>query len=541
MFPRLSWLWFLIAVPLVAVAGIVAADIVRSLDAPEPEQQSQAAAPAPKKELPPCCDPGSAFPVNFQGQAAAAQGKDPLPQATFGNGPGRNLVNTIDKNIPADWSVEEGKQKNIKWSANLGKETYTTPVVAGGRLYIGTNNQQPRDPKVKDPRAVLMCFDAKSGKFLWQNLHDMGPEDIVSAALHCGLCSTPTVEGNFIYYSAPMCQVICAHADTGKIAWTYDMMKELKVFPCYLCNCSPLVVGDLIFVMTGNGRDTMDNLVAPKAPSFIALHKKTGTLAWKSDLPGDRIIEGQWSNPAYAVVKGKPQVIFAGGDGWIYGLNPANGDMIWKFHYSPKVDRAKETPGYVLATPVVYQDRVYFGTGAAAETGKPSPKSGHFFCLDLAKTGDVSCKNDNFDSKAPENKDSALVWHYGGFIVPKPAKSDRPDNVYFGRTQSTAAIHDGLCYIAEEKGYLHCLDAATGQRYWVHDFKTGISVSPYWVDGKIYMATSNGDMFVFAHGKELRQLATNDMDDSMEATPTAADGVLFIATKSKLYAIGNGK
>ena len=55
------------------------------------------------------------------------------------------------------------------------------------------------------------------------------------------------------------------------------MMKELKVYPCYVNSCSPLVVGDLLFVITGNGRDAEHQLPAPKAPSFVALNKKTGS------------------------------------------------------------------------------------------------------------------------------------------------------------------------------------------------------------------------------------------------------------------------
>jgi outer membrane protein assembly factor BamB len=539
MFNRFSWLWLLVAAPVVAVAGIVAADIVQSFNAPEPEPQPVA---GPPKALPPCCEQGCELPVGLLPQAAGTTAKDAQPQATFGGGPDRNMVNLVAKNVPTSWSIEEGKQQNIKWSANLGKITYTGPVVAGSRVFVGTNNQEPRDPKLDGPKAVLMCFDAKDGKFLYQIVHDMPAEEVVRDALHCGLCSTPTVEGDFIYYCTPGCEVICARADSGKIVWKLDMMKDLKVFPCYLCTCSPLVVGDLIFVMTGNGRDAQDQLVSPKAPSFIAIHKASGKVAWQSSLPGPNIIEGQWSNPAYAVVNGKPQVIFGAGDGYLYGVAAADGQLIWKFNCSPKVANPdKDGKSYILATPVVYQNKVYVGTGAAPETGRPPPRAGHFFCIDITRTGDVSCKNDNFDPKAPENKDSALVWHYGGVNPAKPAKGGRPDRLFFGRTLSTAAIHDGLVYISEEKGYLHCLDASTGQHYWEADFKTGISASPYWVDGKIYMCTEDGDLHIFAHGKEMKEIGKVDMDEVLQATPTVVDGVLYVTTKSKVYAIGKGK
>jgi outer membrane protein assembly factor BamB len=537
MLHRFGWLWVAIVLPFcvaaVAVGGIVAADLLGSADSPLPEQT-----PTAKKQLPPCCClDGCVLPDHRLPQAASGQPKAALPQATFGGTIDRNMVNLVDKNVPTTWSVADGKLKNIKWVAEVGTRSYGGPVIYGGRVFVGTNNDQPRDPKIKETKAVLMCFRESDGAFLYQILHDLPGQEIIREAVHDGLCSTPTAQGDFIYYCTPGCEVICAHAKDGKIAWSFDMMKKLKVFPCYLCNCSPLVVGDLLFVMTGNGTDNQGDLVSPKAPSFVALRKATGEVVWTSALPGRNIIEGQWANPVYAEANGKPQVIFPGGDGYLYALDPANGNLIWKFNCSPKVDSDREIKSYFVATPVVYQNKVYIGTGAYPDHPSP-PRVGHFFCIDITKTGDVSCKDDKYDPKAPANKGSALVWHFGGLIQPKPAKGRIE---YFGRTISTAAIHDGLVYIAEERGYLHCLDAATGKAYWEHDFRTGIWGSPYWVDGKIYLCTEDGDVHIFAHGKVLKKIGSVDMDESLQTTPVVVNGVLYIATKKKVYAIRAAK
>jgi outer membrane protein assembly factor BamB len=454
----------------------------------------------------------------------------------FGGTPARNMVNLRDKDVPTKWAVEGGKLEHVKWVADLGTRSYGGPVIAGGRVFVGTNNDKPRDPKIVGPHAVVMCFDQATGRFLWQAVHDMPPPNVVQDALKDGMCSTPTIEGERLYYVTPACVIVCADVKTGKAVWQYDMMKELKVYPCYVGNCSPLVVGDLVFVITGNGHDPqLAKLMAPEAPSFVAVHKKDGTLAWKSALPGAKIIEGQWSNPAYAVVSGKPQVIFPGGDGYLYGLEAGSGKMIWKFNCNPqKLDPGSKMPNYLVATPVVYDNKVYVGTGLYPEH-PASNRVGHFWCVRLDKTGDVSSVGDNFDPAAPANKSSALVWHYGGPVMPKP-KLGRP--VVFGRTISTAAVHDGLAYLAEESGYLHCLDAATGQKHWEHDFKAGVWGSPYWVDGKVYIGTEDGDLVILAHGKNKQVLATVYMDEAVKSTPVAVDGVLYVATASKVYAIG---
>src|SRR5262249_617763 len=87
----------------------------------------------------------------------------------------RNMVNTVEKNIPQEWSVKEGQEKNIKWSAELGTLAYGGPVIAGGKVFVGTNNGKPRYPSIKGDRGVLMCFRESDGKFLWQAVHDKLP------------------------------------------------------------------------------------------------------------------------------------------------------------------------------------------------------------------------------------------------------------------------------------------------------------------------------------------------------------------------------
>jgi outer membrane protein assembly factor BamB len=455
----------------------------------------------------------------------------------FGGSPPRNMVNLVEKNLPAEWSVKEGEQKNLKWVAETGTRGYLSPVIAGGKVYVATDNAKPRDPKVTGLKAVLLCFRESDGKFLWQLTHDMPPEDVAREALQEGLISSPVVEGERLYYVTPGCDVICASTD-GAILWHRDLMKELKVFPCYVANCSPLLVGDLLFLVTGNGRDSNDKLRSPVAPSFVALRKKDGAVVWKDNSPGDKIMESQWGNPCYAEVNGKGQVIFPGGDGWLYSLEPETGKPVWKFDCNPKSADFKPggrgTRNYFMSTPVFHDNKVYVGVGRNPEDG---PGEGRFFCTDVTKTGDVSAKDDNFDPKAEVNKKSALVWSFGGQIKPKPK---RGRSFLFARTMSTAAIHDGLCYIPDLDGFLFCLDAKTGEKYWRFDMKQAVWGSPMWIDGKVYLANDDGDVFRFNAGKEVppaKMEPLGSVERAVKGPVVACNGVLFVQTDSSLYAL----
>jgi outer membrane protein assembly factor BamB len=489
----------------------------------------------------------------------------------FGGTPSRNMVNTVEKGLPAEWHIGDPKRKippkNIKWVAKLGSQSYGNPVVYGGKIFLGTNNgglRNPRDAVKKGDelipvdKGILICFRESDGQFLWQAVHDKLPSGRVNDWPEQGICSSPYVEDNRVYYVSNRCELVCADTEgfhDGKndgvqdekykdktdadIIWRLDMMEELGVFPHNLAVCSPLVVGDIVYVVTGNGHDeSHENIPAPRAPSFLAVNKFTGKVLWESNLPGDKILHGQWSNPCYAEINGQPQVIFPGGDGWLYAFEPRTGKLLWKFDCNPKNSKyilgGRGTKNEIIATPVVYEGRVYIQVGQDPEHGEGV---GHLWCIDPSKASptniDLSPVNDNFDPKAPENKNSGLVWHVGG--------QDKDGKLLWRRGLSTCAIHDGLCYIANLSGFVACFDARTGEKYWEYDTLSAIWGSPYVVDGKVYIGTDEGTVYVFEHGKKLRLLAKNEMEAPVLSTPIAVNGVLYVMTRQNLYAIAETK
>jgi outer membrane protein assembly factor BamB len=472
----------------------------------------------------------------------------------FGGTPSRNMANPFASNIPSSWSVEDGKHKNVKWVVDLGTESVGGFVIAGGRVFVGTNNKKPRDSKITDRNGVLMCFRESDGQFLWQALHE-GHDDDDSDT---GVSSTPCVDGDRLYYMSNRCELVCADVEgdpkTGKakIVWTLDMRKELKVAPgsqfCPLHHAvfsSPLVLGDLVFVNTGHGVDKDTKKVAnADAPSFIAVHKQTGKVAWQDSSPGKNILDVQWGSPAAAEVKGVTQVIFPGGDGWLYAFEARTGKLIWKFDCNSKgsvyLAKGRGARNFILATPVVYDKKVYIGTGRAAAVDVQGIAD--FWCIDITKEPknkdkDLSPVNDNFDPKAAVNKDSGLVWHFGGMLDPKPKR----ERAYkFGRTMSTACAHEGLIYVGEIDGYLHCFDARTGEKYWTDYVKDEVCSSPYYVDGKVYFGTTSGNVLIYLHGKVKKQLAEIDSRGLICAPVVAVNGVLYVNNGWQLVAVSEG-
>jgi outer membrane protein assembly factor BamB len=105
------------------------------------------------------------------------------------------------------------------------------------------------------------------------------------------------------------------------------------------------------------------------------------------------------------------------------------------------------------------------------------------------------------------------------------------------RSISTAAVADGLVYISDFRGILHCLDAATGKPYWTYDMQAPVWGSPLAVDGKVYLGDQDGDVAVLQAGTEMKKISEIDMKGSVYSTPVPANGVLYIMTSTELYAL----
>jgi len=440
----------------------------------------------------------------------------------WGGTPDRNMVSAM-KGLPSEWDVKT--KKNIKWVANLGSQSYGNPVVAGGMVFVGTNNELVRDPKQPGDRGVLMAFRESDGEFLWQQTHVKLESGRANDWPFQGVASSPLVEGERLYYVSNRGVVHCLDIQgfrdnendgpfkdeklTGQsdadVIWSFDMMEQVGSYPHNMSNSSPVVWGDFIYVSTSNGQDESHvNIPSPRAPAIIALNKNTGELVWEDNSVEDRILHGQWSTPTVGRVGGVLQVISAQGDGWVRGYEAETGKKLWEFDTNPKDAVWPRTRNELIGTPVIYEDRVYIGNGQDPEHGEGT---GHFYAIDPTKRGDIT--------------KSGLVWHF--------------DKIR--RSISTAAIVDGLVYIPDFSGYFHCLDAKTGQLYWTHDMLAAIWASPLVADGKVYLGDEDGDVVIMAQGKEAKVLTEINMGSAVYASAVPAHGTLFLNNRSQLFAI----
>jgi outer membrane protein assembly factor BamB len=440
----------------------------------------------------------------------------------WGGTPDRNMVSAM-KGLPTEWDVKT--KKNVKWVAALGSQSYGNPVVAGGMVFLGTNNEGMRDPAQAGDRGVLMAFREADGEFMWQHTHVKLESGRANDWPYQGVASSPIVEGTHLYYVSNRAQLWCLDVNgfrdgknDGPITdekltgpkdadaiWMFDLMEEVGSYPHNMANSSPVIWGDLIFISTSNGQDESHvHIPSPKAPAIIAINKNTGKLVWEDNSVQDKVLHGQWSTPAVGKLGGVDQVVSAQGDGWVRGYEATTGKKLWEFDTNPKDSVWPRTRNEVISTPVLYEDKVYIANGQDPEHGEGV---GHFYCIDPTKRGDIT--------------QTGRVFHF--------------DKIR--RSISTAAIFEGLIYLPDFSGFFHCLDAKTGQEYWVHDLTSAVWGSALVADGKVYLGNEDGDVVVMQSGKEKKLLTTINMGSAVYSTPVPAHGTLFVMNRNQLYAL----
>lgn len=483
----------------------------------------------------------------------------------------RNMAST-ERGLPERFDPKTGE--NLRWSVPLGTETHATPVIANRQILVGTNNGEPRDPRHDGDRGVLMCLDESDGRLLWQLVVPKRVEDIFFDWPKSGISSTATLEGDRAYLVDNRGIVLCldlaglhngndgpfvneafyyapqptndlargapaafspqgdllpgvpppARVELGPldadIVWMFDLTSGAGIWSHDAAHSSVLIHGDHLYLNTGTGVDnTHRRIRRPDAPSLVVLDKRTGRLlAREREGIGPNIFHSTWAPPSLARVQDRDLICFAAGNGIVYGFEPLTdtpppGEVrtlrkAWQFDFDPDAPKTdvhrfhlnrREGPSNFYGSPVFSEGRLYVAGGGDLWWGK---NAAWLQCLDLTRSQPTLAWS------AP------LVRH----------------------TFSTAAVQDGLVYVSDCSQNLHCFDAQTGQVLWTHELNGETWASPCVADGRVYLGTRRGAFHVLAAGREKRVLYETNLGAPISATVVAANGTLYVATMTHLYA-----
>jgi outer membrane protein assembly factor BamB len=243
-------------------------------------------------------------------------------------GPDRSGVSR-ESGLLKQWPREGPK---LLWQVNDIGDGYSTPSVVGSRIYLMSNRGLDNE--------FVQALSTKDGKVIWiTHVGNVGNPN--QNPPYPKARSTPTVDGNFIYALGSDGDLVALEAKSGKIRWQKNIRKEFGGQPGEWAYAeSPLVDGDVVVVTPGGAEATV-----------VALNKKTGSVIWKSAVPG-----GDPAAYASAIVVqggGRKQYVQALTKGTV-GVDAKTGQFLWRYK-----EVAKGPAQYF--TPVARGEYVYGG------------------------------------------------------------------------------------------------------------------------------------------------------------------------------------
>lgn len=422
----------------------------------------------------------------------------------FGNGTSQ------EKGLPD--KIDGG---NALWTSDLPGQS--TPVIANGKLYI--NGHRGEGPDLQE---VIACFDADSGKLLWEYRFNDFISDIIYLRYSTSSPAVDPETGN-VYMQGTQGILACFTAD-GKWLWEHSLMEEYgrMTFPNGR-TASPIIDKDLVIT-----RGITSNWGAQGAPGdrFYAFDKKTGELVWSSS-PAGRPQDNTFSHPVLSWWNGQRVLYSAAGDCSLVALNARTGEPIWR------VPTAKSgAKGGVNAAVLPYGDMLV-------------------------------------TVHESENLDSSEIGRMAAFRIPQSVTQPSPNEaaVYapkqlevwrngVGSLASSPVLADDTIYEMSGTGDLCAVDAKSGKVLWKK--KLGIEQrqsSPFYADGLLYIAMyispgdpsaqgggeagTTGDLFVIRPGKDgCEILSQTQLSGKCFGSPIGYNGKVYIQTDHKLYCFG---
>lgn len=435
-------------------------------------------------------------------------------------GPDSNPVGTHAR-LAERWS----KTENVEWSLEIPGRGWSSPIVAGGRVYITTvtTDGKSKPPQIgteysneyvaelqkqgvpmKDiiarvterdielPKEVtlhyfLYCLNLKSGKVEWQKEFYTGRPAGGRHRKNSFVSESPVTDGRHVYvYVANM--GLWAFDMKGKLAWT----TPVEANPMYLdfgTGSSPALAGDLLVIVSDN----------EKQQYIAAFDKKTGKQVWRTDRdlgPKGQPGRSAWATPFVWRHPLRTEIVTIGpGVAISYDLA---GKELW---------RLSGMSGAPVPTPLAYEGLLYINGGR----GRP------LFAIRPGAVGDISLTKD-------QTSNEYVVWTQarGGTYLP------------------SSVAYQGAVYTLTETGILNRYDAKTGQQTYktrIDPAATAFTTSPWAYNGKLFCLSEEGQTFVLSTGNEFKLLHVNELDDMAQASPALVGERLLIRTEHRLYSI----
>jgi outer membrane protein assembly factor BamB len=404
--------------------------------------------------------------------------------------------------LPDEWDGKSGK--NIRWQAPIPGLGHSSPVVWGDRVFVtsavssrGNDTFKPGlygDGDASEDRSshrwIVSAFDKRTGKPLWSQVAYEGVPVDARHIKSTYASATPVTDGRLViaWFGS---QGIYAYDVNGTFRWKVDLghihlgAYDIPSFEWGPAS-SPILWNGLVILQVDTHADSF----------VIALNAETGDTVWKT--PRDEF--PSWGTPTIVPTASGPELV-TNASKLIRGYDPKSGAELWRLGGSSKI---------TAPTPIFNNGLVIVASGRAPE--RP------IFAIRPGARGDLTLKKD-------ETSSAAIAWSRTGR----------------GSYMPTPLIHNGIVYVLANNGVFDAYELETGAEVYrqrLSPVGSGFSASPVVADDKIYLSSEDGEILVVAAGREFKQLATNSMGDLLMATPAFSDGLMFVRTAHRLFAVG---
>lgn len=405
--------------------------------------------------------------------------------------------------VPTSWNAE--KSLNVKWKARIPGLAHSSPVVWGNRVFVttaintdSTTAFQTRGDDISPVREDIKytwriyCLDKTTGRVIWDRTAHEGVPRVKRHVKASQANSTPATDGKYIVALFGSEGLYCYDTD-GKQLWKQDLgildpgLHEDASYQ-WGHSSSPIIYKNFAIVQCDGHQQ-----------SFIAAYDlKDGKRVWHVTR-GER---PSWSTPSIFESNARAELI-TNAPRYIRGYDPLSGKQLWQLSNN---DLVVQVP-----TPVVAHNMIFVTGGWPG--GRP------ISTIRPGATGDISLKEDQTSSPN-------VAWRLprGGPYVPTPI------------------VYGDFLYVCNDRGVLTCHNARTGEQIYqqrVGGQSIGFSASPVAADGKLYLASEDGDVYVIKAGPKYEMLAANSMGEPMMATPAISDGMIYIRSQNHVFCIAN--